>query len=105
MTLSQWDCLLKNLGCLQGSFTRVLATDEITEDIKSEKILEGVDKNNTIQQTIRQFYPSGIQEKILEYSCLVRSVLFFEDGAFSQGSIDRIIHIFRLSYETVTQDK
>jgi len=94
MTLSQWDCLLKNLGCWQGSFTRVSATGEIIEDIKSETTLkeqvkeqdEGRNENKTIQQTIRQFYPSGTQEKILEYSSLARSVLFFENGAFSQGS-------------------
>jgi len=86
MTLSQWDCLLKNLGCWQGSFTRVSAIGEIIEDIKSETILEGKDRNKTIQQTIRQFYPSGAQAKILEYSSLARSVLLFENGAFSQGS-------------------
>jgi Domain of unknown function (DUF3598) len=102
MTLSQWDSLLKNLGCWQGSFTRVSATGEIIEDIPSETTLrqqvkqqlegqvkalnEGKDENKPIQQIIRQFYPSGTQEKILEYSSLARSVLFFENGAFSQGS-------------------
>jgi len=94
MTLSQWDCLLKNLGCWQGSFTRISPTGEIIEDIPSETTLkeqvkeqdEGKDLNKGIQQTIRQFYPSGTQEKILEYSSLARSVLFFENGAFSQGS-------------------
>jgi Domain of unknown function (DUF3598) len=86
MTLSQWDCLLKNLGCWQGSFTRVSVTGKITEDIRSETILEGRNENKTIQQIIRQFYPSGTQEKILEYSALARSILLFENGAFSQGS-------------------
>lgn len=88
MTLSQWDCLLKNIGCWQGSFTRVSATGEIIEDIPSETILKPVEgsDNKTINQTIRQFYASGTQEKILEYSSLARSVLFFENGAFSQGS-------------------
>ncbi len=91
MTLSQWDCLLKNLGCWQGSFTRISPDGEITEDIPSktilvEKKLDEATAKKAITQTIRQFYPKGTQEKILEYSSLARSVLFFENGAFSQGA-------------------
>jgi hypothetical protein len=86
ITPSQWDCLLKNLGCWEGSFTRISATGKILEDIPSQTILDGRDDRKTIHQTIRQFYPSGTQEKILEYSSLARSILFFENGAFSQGS-------------------
>lgn len=90
MTLSQWDCLLKNLGCWQGSFTQISATGEITADIPSETILKEQEdqgsENKPIQQIIRKFNPTGTEEKILEYSSLARSVLFFENGAFSQGS-------------------
>ncbi|AFY74632.1 protein of unknown function (DUF3598) [Synechococcus sp. PCC 7502] len=86
-TLSQWDCLLKNLGCWQGSFTRISPNGEFIEDIPSETILAGGNENKAIRQTIRQFYPSGTQERNLEYSSLARSVLFFSNGAFSQGSI------------------
>ncbi len=86
MASSQWDCLLKNLGCWQGSFTRISPNGQIIADIPSETILEGRNENKTIHQTIRQFYPIETQEKILEYSSLARSVLFFENGAFSQGS-------------------
>jgi hypothetical protein len=90
MTLSRWDCLLKNLGCWQGSFTQISANGEIIADIPSETILKEQEckgsKNKPIQQIIRKYNSTGTEEKILEYSSLARSVLFFENGAFSQGS-------------------
>jgi len=86
MTLSQWDSLLKNLGCWQGSFTRFSPSGEVIEDVKSETILEGQNDNKTIEQTIIKYHPTGTQTQNLEYSSLARSVLFFENGDFSQGS-------------------
>jgi Domain of unknown function (DUF3598) len=91
---SQWECLLQNLGNWQGSFSQLSPQAELIEEVKSETILARLNpessfdssQDQTIRQTIRQFYPSGIKEKILEYSSLARSVLFFENGAFSQGS-------------------
>lgn len=83
---SQWDCLLENLGEWQGSFTRLGPTGEVEEDTPTIVSLEGLNDNQTIRQTIRRF-SSPIEEKVLEYSSLNRSVLFFENGAFSQGSI------------------
>lgn len=80
---SQWEALLKNLGEWQGSFTRVSLQGEILEDISSIVSLEGLNNNQTIRQTISL----GGSEKVLEYSSLGRSTLFFENGAFSQGSI------------------
>lgn len=80
---SQWDALLKNLGEWQGSFTRLSPQGEIKEDIPSIVSLEGLNNNQTIRQTISL----GGSEKVLEYSSLARTVLFFENGAFSQGSI------------------
>ena len=80
---SQWDALLKNLGEWQGSFTRLSPQGEIKEDIPSIVSLEGLNNNQTIRQTISL----GGSEKLLEYSSLARTVLFFENGAFSQGSI------------------
>ncbi|BAZ24272.1 hypothetical protein NIES4073_51650 [Kalymmatonema gypsitolerans NIES-4073] len=80
---SQWDALLKNLGEWQGSFTRLSPQGEILEDIPSIVSLEGLNNNQTIRQTISL----GGSEKVLEYSSLARTVLFFENGAFSQGSI------------------
>lgn len=80
---SQWEALLKNLGEWQGSFTGISPQGEFLEDIPSIVSLEGLNNNQTIRQTIRL----GGSEKVLEYSSLGRSVLFFENGAFSQGSI------------------
>ena len=86
---SQWDCFLKNLGAWQGSFTRLSAQGKVEEDIPSLVTLDGLQNNKTVHQTIQQFSATGdrIYNKELEYSSLNRSILFFEAGAFSQGSI------------------
>lgn len=85
---NQWECLLQNLGEWQGSFTRLSTRGKLLEETPSVTALEGLNNNQTIRQTIRLFRPNQtIDEKVLEYSSLGRSVLFFENGAFSQGSI------------------
>ncbi|HEY9858243.1 MAG TPA: DUF3598 family protein, partial [Candidatus Obscuribacterales bacterium] len=55
---------------------------------------EGINNNQTMRHLVRCFLPSQngstqpeIQDKVLEYSSLNRGTLFFENGAFSQGSI------------------
>lgn len=80
---SQWECLLQNLGEWKGSFTGLSPQGEILEDIPSFVSLEGLNNNQLIRQTIRL----GEKEKILEYGTLGRGVLFFENGAFSQGTV------------------
>jgi hypothetical protein len=80
---TQWNALLKNLGEWQGSFTHVSPQGEILKDTKSVVSLEGLNNNQTIRQIIRL----EEDEKILEYSSLGRGILFFENGAFSQGAI------------------
>lgn len=85
---SQWESLLQNLGEWQGSFTRLSPGGELLQDTPSVTSLEGLNNNQTIRQTIRLLPPNqAADEKVLEYSSLGRSVLFFENGAFSQGSI------------------
>jgi hypothetical protein len=85
---SQWECLLKNLGEWQGSFTRFSPQGEQLEDTPSVVSLEGLNENQTIRQIVRRFPPGQpVDEKVLEYSSLNRSTLFLENGAFSQGSI------------------
>lgn len=86
---SQWDRLLLNLGAWQGSFTRFSPQGNLQEDTPTLVTLEGLNRDQTIRQTIQRFSPSGetVQNQVLEYSSLGRSVLFFENGAFSQGSI------------------
>jgi hypothetical protein len=83
---SQWDCLLQNLGEWQGSFTRLSAEGEELEDTPTVVSLEGLNGNQTIRQIVRRFMPEPT-EIVLEYSTLGRGILFFEDGAFSQGSL------------------
>jgi Domain of unknown function (DUF3598) len=89
MTQSQWDSLLCNLGTWNGSFTRLSPQGEIQEDTPTRVILEGLNDNKTIRQTIDRLTPTGeiTQHQVLEYSALSRSLLLFEGGAFSQGSI------------------
>ncbi|MCL1474938.1 DUF3598 family protein [Argonema antarcticum] len=85
---SQWECLLENLGEWQGSFTRLSPQGELLEDTSTMVSLEGLNNNQTIRQIIRRFLSSQeVEEKVLEYSSLGRNILFFDNGAFSQGSI------------------
>jgi hypothetical protein len=84
---SQWDCLLQNLGEWQGSFTVLSPQGELLQDTPTVVSLEGLNNNQTIRQIIRKFQSGDVDEKVLEYSSLGRGVLFFENGAFSQGSI------------------
>lgn len=85
---SQWECLLQNLGEWQGSFTLLSPQGELLEDTPTVVSLQGLNNNQTMRQIIRRFKPNQpVDEKVLEYSSLGRSTLFFENGAFSQGSI------------------
>ncbi|MBW4506784.1 MAG: DUF3598 family protein [Scytonematopsis contorta HA4267-MV1] len=81
---SQWECLLKNLGVWEGSFSRLSPQGEVIEDIPSIVSLEGLNNNQTVHQVVRR---QGQDDLVLEYTSLSKSILFFEDGAFCQGSI------------------
>ena len=84
---SQWECLLENLGCWQGSFTRLSPKGIILEDIPSETILELKEDQQTMHQVVRRFYDGRPQDLVLEYRTLNKSIILFENGAFSQGAI------------------
>jgi hypothetical protein len=86
---SQWSYLLQNLGAWQGSFTQISPDGTIQSDTPSLVTLTGLDDNRTMRQTIQQFSATGdvIYDRVLEYRSLNRSILLFENGAFSQGSI------------------
>jgi hypothetical protein len=84
---SQWQCLLENLGCWQGSFARLSPKGEILEDIPSETSLELKEDQQTMRQVVRRFYDGQPQDLVLEYRTLNKSIILFENGAFSQGSI------------------
>lgn len=85
---SQWQNILQNLGEWQGSFTQLTPQGEIIQDTPTVVSLEGLNDNQTIHQIVRRCPPNEPpQEKIFEYSSLSRGVLCFENGAFSQGSM------------------
>jgi hypothetical protein len=91
---SQWECLLQNLGVWQGSFTSFSPQGELLEDTPTVVSLQGLNDNKTIRQIVRRYLPLTSptgelepQELVLEYSYLNRSILFFNNGAFSQGAM------------------
>lgn len=87
-TRSQWQCLLENLGEWQGSFTRLSPQGELLEDTPTVVSFTGLNDNQTMRQVVRRLPPNQpVNEKVLEYSSLGRGILFFDNGAFSQGSI------------------
>ena len=85
--LSQWQRLLKNAGTWQGSFTQLSPYGEVLIDTPAEVALLPQEGGQAMRQEIRR-YPSEAAPKttVLEYSSLNRTTLFFEEGAFSQGS-------------------
>lgn len=88
--LSQWDCFLKNLGEWHGSFTRFSPQGIETEDTPSIVTLEGRDNNRAVHQVVRYLPPNEPPRDVVvdySYNSLNRSILFFEDGAFCQGSM------------------
>ncbi|MGL5063599.1 MAG: DUF3598 family protein [Microcoleus sp.] len=91
---SQWENFLKNLGEWHGSFTQLSPRGEILKDTPSIISLEGLNDNKTVRLRLRRFSPnpSGtgepeVNELVREYQSLGRDILFFENGAFCQGSI------------------
>lgn len=84
MMFSQWESFLKNQGIWVGSFTQFSSTGEQTEDIPSYLILEALNDDKSAKLTLKR---QGLNDLVLEFSSLSRSLLFFENGAFSQGTI------------------
>ncbi|MBE9009556.1 DUF3598 family protein [Pseudanabaenaceae cyanobacterium LEGE 13415] len=85
---SQWDCLLANLGAWEGSFTRLSPSGKVLEDVPSIVSFTGLNDNQTMRQIVRLSPPNQpVSEKVLEYSSLGRNILLFDNGAFSQGTI------------------
>lgn len=85
---SQWQYFLKNLGEWQGSFTRFSPQGELVEDTPTLVSFEGRNDNTSVHQVVRRFFADREpQDLVLDYSSLNRSILFFENGAFSQGAM------------------
>lgn len=88
MTTSQWERLLENAGTWVGSFTQVSPQGTILADVPSVVALKPLDRGSAMRQEIHKHPPDGDpSQRVLEYRSLNKSILFFEGGAFSQGSI------------------
>ena len=92
--VAQWENFLHNLGEWHGSFTQLSARGEVVQDTPSIISLEGLNDNKTVRLKLRRFSPnpSGVgepevSELVREYQSLGRDILFFENGAFCQGTI------------------
>jgi len=92
--VAQWENFLQNLGEWHGSFTQLSTRGEVLQDTPSIISLEGFNDNKTVRLKLRRFSPnpSGVgepevSELFREYQTLGRDILFFENGAFSQGTI------------------
>jgi len=81
---SQWESFLQNLGIWEGSFTNFSPQGTLLKDVPSRLTLEGLNDNQSVRLTLCR---SGRDDLVLEYSSLGRSLLFFENGAFSEGLI------------------
>lgn len=82
--LNQWESFLKNLNVWVGSFTQFSPQGEQVDDRASRLTLEGLNDNQSARLTLQR---EGLQDLVLEFSTIARSTLFFENGAFSQGTI------------------
>ncbi len=81
---SQWECFLQNLGVWEGSFTNFSPQGTLLNDTPSRLSLEALNNNQTVRLTLCR---SGRDDLVREYSSLGRSLLFFENGSFSEGVI------------------
>ena len=85
---SQWDYFLKNLGEWHGSFTRMSAQGEEIADTPTLVTLEGLNDNKNVHQVVRYLPPNEPpRDVVVDYDDLNRSIIFFANGAFSQGSM------------------
>ncbi|MGI0495334.1 DUF3598 family protein [Alkalinema pantanalense CENA528] len=83
---SQWECFLENLGEWQGSFDRFLISGELLEAVPSHLVLEEIEPQKA-RLTLKRDSPKYPAPLVQEYSSFNRGLLFFENGAFSQGSL------------------
>ena len=85
---SQWEYFLKNLGEWHGSFTRMSPKGEEIKDTPTLVTLEGLNDNKNVHQVVRYLPPDEpSRDVVVDYDSLNRSIIFFSNGAFSQGSM------------------
>ncbi|MEH2393349.1 MAG: DUF3598 family protein [Nostoc sp.] len=81
---SQWECFLQNLGVWEGSFTNFSPQGTLLNDTPSCLSLDGLNNNQTVRLTLSR---SGRDDVKREFSSVGGSLLFFENGSFSEGLI------------------
>ncbi len=78
---------MQNLGEWQGAFTTYSPQGELRESIPSVLRLEERSGEPGVFLTLKRDSPQHPQPLELNFASLSRSLLFFETGAFSQGSM------------------
>lgn len=91
---NQWDNFLHNLGRWQGSFAQFSPEGEALSETPTLLLLEGLENDERARLTLQRFAPGArpgadepVSELVREYRSFGRDILFFDDGAFSQGTI------------------
>ena len=85
---SQWNYFLKNLGEWHGSFTRISPQGEEIADTPTLVTIEGLNDNQNVHQVVRYLPPDEpSRDVVVDYDSLNRTIIFFSNGAFSQGSM------------------
>jgi Domain of unknown function (DUF3598) len=84
---SQWAALLKNVGEWHGSFTQLSPSGVVLADVRSIVSLTGTNQDRTMRQVVTKYPNDEPTELVLEYDSLGRGVLFHDNGAFAQGSM------------------
>ncbi|MGD2181781.1 DUF3598 family protein [Lusitaniella coriacea] len=85
---SQWENFLKNLGEWHGSFAQFSPQGEPLQETPTIVSFEGENNDRTIRQTVRYLKSEKPPiELVWDSTSPPYHILFFEDGAFSQGSL------------------
>ena len=85
---TQWDYFLQNLGEWHGSFTRFSSEGEEASDTPTVVTIKGLNENKNVHQVVRYLPPNEpSRDVVVDYDSLNRSILFYDNGAFSQGSM------------------
>jgi len=85
---SQWQRLLKNAGTWEGSFTQFSPDGKVLSNVRTEVELTPTNDQKSMHQEVRRYPPEQTPSiQAFDYSSLNRATAFFENGAFSQGSI------------------
>lgn len=82
---TQWESFLENLGEWHGSFTRLSLQGEVLEDIPSILVLEQR-QDKQVHLSLKRDSPKFKDLELDFNGSFNLGLLFFENGAFSQGS-------------------